>query len=170
MKRCGGECKTTKPISEFYARNGGKGYRSVCKDCHKKSSRKWLQDNPDREKQHQRKYIESHRDAVNKLSRNWKANNPERAKEISSTSNAKRRSLMKDAPLPSGFWKTLLEFYGDQCMATNCSKSTDLELDHVVALAKGGTHSMDNFQILCRSCNAKKSTKTIDYRDGKIAG
>ena len=30
------------------------------------------------------------------------------------------------------------------------------ELDHIVALANGGTHTWDNVQCACRSCNARK--------------
>ena len=33
-------------------------------------------------------------------------------------------------------------------------------IDHVIPLSKGGTHTWDNIQLLCRSCNCKKSNKT----------
>lgn len=36
-----------------------------------------------------------------------------------------------------------------------------LELDHVVALRDGGTHSEDNLRPACRSCNAKKNRMPI---------
>ncbi len=39
-----------------------------------------------------------------------------------------------------------------------------LTVDHVVPLVRGGRHSKENVQPLCRSCNAKKFTKDIDYR------
>ena len=32
-------------------------------------------------------------------------------------------------------------------------------LDHIVPLAKGGTHDRSNFQLLCPTCNFKKSAK-----------
>jgi len=33
---------------------------------------------------------------------------------------------------------------------------SDLECDHILPLAKGGSTSMENLQTLCRSCNRKK--------------
>lgn len=36
------------------------------------------------------------------------------------------------------------------------------ELDHIVAIAKGGSHSYANTQCLCRSCNGLKSDRSMD--------
>jgi 5-methylcytosine-specific restriction endonuclease McrA len=35
-------------------------------------------------------------------------------------------------------------------------------LDHIVPLSKGGDHAYHNVQLLCRSCNGKKSDKLIE--------
>lgn len=40
-----------------------------------------------------------------------------------------------------------------------CGISTDLEIDHVVALINGGTNDTQNLQLLCKSCNCKKHDK-----------
>lgn len=40
-----------------------------------------------------------------------------------------------------------------------CSVSRDLVIDHIVALINGGGNDMNNLQLLCRTCNAKKSDK-----------
>lgn len=59
-------------------------------------------------------------------------------------------------------WIDLLYKYGNKCL---CCGRTDipLEQDHVIPL-NPGKHSIDNLQPLCRSCNARKSRKVIDYR------
>jgi len=36
------------------------------------------------------------------------------------------------------------------------------ELDHIVPLARGGTHTFDNVQLLCRQCNNRKSDTLED--------
>lgn len=51
---------------------------------------------------------------------------------------------------------------GANCGA--CFSETDLTLDHVVAIARGGSGDDDNLQVLCRSCNSRKGTRTVDYR------
>ncbi len=40
-----------------------------------------------------------------------------------------------------------------------CDDYKALQVDHIVAVANGGTDDMENLQTLCRSCNASKGTK-----------
>lgn len=44
------------------------------------------------------------------------------------------------------------------------------ELDHVVPLARGGQHSYDNTQCLCRACNGFKSNRTMAELEQVLAG
>ena len=37
-------------------------------------------------------------------------------------------------------------------------------IDHIVALANGGTNDLSNFQLLCDACNLKKSARVVDIR------
>jgi 5-methylcytosine-specific restriction endonuclease McrA len=37
-----------------------------------------------------------------------------------------------------------------------CGSTENLEIDHIIPLAKGGTNELDNLQILCKKCNRKK--------------
>ena len=39
------------------------------------------------------------------------------------------------------------------------------ELDHIIPISKGGTHTLDNVQTLCRQCNQFKSDKMPDDLD-----
>ncbi|WP_371825136.1 HNH endonuclease [Vreelandella aquamarina] len=39
------------------------------------------------------------------------------------------------------------------------TESAAPELDHIRPLSKGGHHSKENTQLLCRSCNLDKSDK-----------
>lgn len=63
-------------------------------------------------------------------------------------------------------WQSLLERFGQRCL--RCGSTDDLTKDHVVPLSKGGAHSIDNLQPLCRSCNSWKHTRGIDFRDHSI--
>jgi hypothetical protein len=47
--------------------------------------------------------------------------------------------------------------YGGRC--AECGASQYLEFDPIVPVAKGGSNSDQNVQLLCRSCNLKKSDR-----------
>lgn len=49
------------------------------------------------------------------------------------------------------------------CNACGCNlKETGHHVDHVVPISKGGTNWPSNLQLLCRSCNVRKSNKSFD--------
>lgn len=60
----------------------------------------------------------------------------------------------------------IIKTLGSYCF--NCFSTTSLEIDHIVPLSNGGSEEIDNLQILCKSCNCRKGTKTIDYRIDNI--
>lgn len=65
-------------------------------------------------------------------------------------------------------WEDLLLSSGKKCMA--CKKTSDqvaLTADHVIPLARGGSNTIDNIQVLCLDCNCKKHVKTIDFRNNQ---
>lgn len=46
---------------------------------------------------------------------------------------------------------------GGRCI--QCGATQYLEFDHIIPLARGGAHSVNNIQLLCRECNGKKSSR-----------
>lgn len=78
-----------------------------------------------------------------------------------------RRARLKNVACDPTVCKTELHIRsGGRCNA--CGVMTDLDgpdsptkahLDHIIPLAHTGTHTWDNVQILCRSCNLSKSDK-----------
>lgn len=53
----------------------------------------------------------------------------------------------------------LIERDGYVCAHQSCNVTTDLTVDHIVALSKGGTDELGNLRLLCRSHNSGKGDK-----------
>lgn len=58
-------------------------------------------------------------------------------------------------------WRAMVAQVG-RCLC--CGATTNLCADHVFPVTAGGANVWGNIQVLCRSCNAKKGTRFIDYR------
>jgi HNH endonuclease len=58
----------------------------------------------------------------------------------------------------------------EYCGYPEAASSTPLEVDHIVPEAKGGSTTLDNLALCCRSCNLHKHVKTeaIDPVTGEI--
>lgn len=62
--------------------------------------------------------------------------------------------------------------YGEQ--SADCAgcgthfRKRNLEVDHIIAVAKGGTDHIDNLQMLCSSCNRIKGDHGMEYLRTKL--
>lgn len=59
-------------------------------------------------------------------------------------------------------WQALCAQYKGRCAA--CKQKRPLTKDHIVPVYFGGSDDISNLQPLCKYCNSKKGTRTIDYR------
>jgi 5-methylcytosine-specific restriction endonuclease McrA len=173
---------------------GKYGVRSICKACAAKyrkdnydpayyrewdkknpnkvktKAKKWRAKNPDYRKNH----YEKNKEKVLEQSREWYRENktrkletskawktPDKASVIYHTRRAKLKG--NGASLAISEWQEILRKYGNKCLCCG-RKDVKLTMDHVVPISLGGTHTADNVQPLCQSCNSAKGTKVIDYR------
>lgn len=60
----------------------------------------------------------------------------------------------------------IFKLYGKVCLC--CGSNENITLDHVVPIVNDGDYTLSNLQPLCKSCNSKKGSKTIDYRTDGI--
>lgn len=86
--------------------------------------------------------------------RQYRKNNPEKVKEFTL-----RRKSRKFGRLPKGTISRLGAAQRWKCVVCKCDISSAYHVDHITPLAKGGKHEPTNIQLLCPTCNVKKSDK-----------
>jgi hypothetical protein len=67
-------------------------------------------------------------------------------------------AMSSDLPtrhIPRDVRQRVWQKYAGRC--ADCSATDYLEFDHIIPVAKGGSNSDSNVQLLCRRCNQKKS-------------
>jgi 5-methylcytosine-specific restriction endonuclease McrA len=50
-------------------------------------------------------------------------------------------------------------FLRDGRICRYCGSDENLQIDHIISRKRGGTHDLENLQVLCRDCNLRKSSK-----------
>ena len=148
---------------------------------------RWIENNPERRKEHYRKrywknkhsisirtraYYFANRDAI--CERERKRNSTPEAKEKRrqyALNNLDRRLLnerrRRARKFNSGGDHTLEDinklfvWQRGKCAGANCKKSIKKEyhVDHVVPIARGGSNDKYNLQLLCPTCNMRKSAR-----------
>lgn len=136
------ECSVKKPITDFHvAKYGRRGRRLVCGPC---SYEQWLT------RYHGNKdyYDEEYR-----------------------AYRHERRAQKRGAEYDRGITRAKLrEAHGDFCLYCNIlmdfeelgrkQSPTRATIEHMVPLARGGTHTWENMALACRVCNCTKNSKT----------
>lgn len=103
---------------------------------------------------------EANRERYRELINEWRRNNYDPAANAAACS-ARRAKLAERGAFSKEEWLDLCEKYDYKCI--NCG-APEQHADHVVPLSQGGVNTIDNIQPLCRPCNSRKGTNTIDYR------
>lgn len=92
----------------------------------------------------------------------WVANNPEKAAAAYRAKRARKKNAAGSHTIED--IASIRDMQKDKC-AICCTKLKGMgQIDHIMPLAKGGSDSRSNLQLLCSSCNAKKwAHDPIDY-------
>jgi 5-methylcytosine-specific restriction endonuclease McrA len=178
------DCDELKPHDDYMPSRIRKNC-PVCRTCWVARGTAYKRANPDRARQHVAatrsrhgaKYLERqrakyHADVEANRSRR-RARDPEidrRYREGHRDDIAAAARLRRDrqhgvtGALSDGDWRLLCELFDNRCLACG-RKDVPLERDHVIPVTQGGSLELWNVQPLCRSCNASKGARHIDYRE-----
>lgn len=183
MKLICSKCTAEKDESLFYKnKRYASGYMTWCKECHyayyhknpenrkklQEAIKKWSAKNEEHLKQYAKEYhqenIEHAHERNNRTSRNRWATDPEYRKKKNFQKiphNIRRRKIESKGNLTIETWNEICNSFGSICL---CCGAPDITVDHIVPVSRGGTHTADNVQPLCFSCNSSKNILAIDYR------
>lgn len=146
---------------EFF-KNKAKVQAIKHKDRISKYQKEYRESNKERLKEQQHRYYDEHKDKVKFRIRTYSKAHPEKER-VHKENRRARKDFGSYQRITYDEWIEILEKYEYTCLCCGI-KSNKLTQDHVVPLSKGGTHSIDNIQPLCVSCNSRKHTDIIDYR------
>lgn len=91
-----------------------------------------------------------------------KSQTPEYVRRASHLRRAKKQSNGGSYTFQE--WDNLCKKYENRCLS--CGRNdVPLTVDHIVPVSLGGSNDISNLQPLCKSCNCKKRTRIVDYRE-----
>lgn len=179
------KCKVDKPISEFGELASSRdGYKYRCDACVREHldvrvrySKSYRENNSEKVAESSRVYRERNRKKLNAASIRWNRDNIVRRRETQlewHTSNPDKYSEYSNRrrarKLENGVYdvrqKFLRRLYTSPCIL--CGAMDGVTADHIIPIARGGTHSEGNLQPLCKSCNSSKGAKLmVEFRQSR---
>ena len=173
------KCGKEKPLTDYYFRSDNKAYRKDCKDCFKQAKAereskpgvKALRALKERERRAKddgtinakiREYRRT--EHYKNVTKKWAKNNPDKIRNYNRTQRARRKfALQASESATTQEVKAWIDAQSPVCSYCAIELSSDqIQLDHVIPLSRGGSHTIDNFAISCKSCNCSKGNKTLD--------
>ena len=106
-----------------------------------------------------RLWDEAHRRENSARTVAWQKANPERVNLKHRIRRQKKRSAAP-SDVTGAAWLLRAAEFGNRC-AYCASLMRVPEMDHIVPIASGGTHTMDNLVPACRRCNSSKSGRPM---------
>ncbi len=111
-----------------------------------------------------RRYASTHKAEISEAHRIYKqqrkADPDVRAKNAIHSSTRRARKLSLPATFTDDQWKAVKKVYNYRCAYCG-AKPKRLDQEHVIPLAKGGSHTVENIVPSCPICNSRKGTRIL---------
>jgi len=136
--------------------------REITRPVARERGRRDYAENPEKFRARARAWRVENLEKAKARGKAWKQANPEKAR----AQNQKRRALKLGAEghyTPEDIDR-IFQLQKGKCAVCRVSIKKKYQIDHIVALTKGGTHWPRNLQLVCKSCNSSKNNKDpIDH-------
>ena len=151
-------------------------YREANREAIRARNAEYRAANADRIRAYNAAYRADRRELLRERHRLWREANPEAAKAITArwkrankakvnAATHRRRTTLQGCSEhhTAAEWEALLAATGHTCLWCGAN-DVAMTKDHIVPVSKGGSNAVTNLQPLCKSCNSRKHTKTMDLR------
>src|SRR3990167_9332012 len=128
----------------------------------------WQRANPDKVRQRRadgrpkmRAWRQKNAERLRESGDAWRRANPDKVKAYKFISGSRRRA--KELRAAGAFTIKQLharfDYYGNRC--AYCRSDGDLNVDHVIPIARGGTNWPSNLRPACAACNSSKHSSNV---------
>ena len=143
-------------------RRKAKDWRKANPELASARSKAWALANPEKKKAGRQRWYFKDPSRQRELAKRWEENNPERHRASRAARNQMRRARKRGAEgsHTADEVNAILAAQGCKCAYCNADlRKVARHLDHIVALARGGSNDKSNLQWLCAPCNRAKGAK-----------
>jgi 5-methylcytosine-specific restriction endonuclease McrA len=139
-----------------------KAYRKNNLEKVKAAQRRHNKEHPEKSKLRSKKWLSTHREYVKRYRKEYRKKHPEKWK----ANNHNRRALVRASTVNlkkiEAWMASIMAKPSASCYWCGASVSkSNLHFDHIVALSKGGPHSVENLCVSCAPCNLSKHNKDV---------
>lgn len=128
----------------------------------KEANLRWRANNADKVTAYQKAYNEANRDLVRSRVSDWKRRNPDKRREY----EARRYALKRGTRAGRISYEAIRKAAKGLCgiCRFDIRVYDAVEFDHIIPLARGGTHTQGNIQLAHADCNRRKWARTESPR------
>lgn len=135
--------------------NKAKWQKDNAEKIKKMKADKYAKDKPSQRKR-SAEYYEKNSEKIKMRVKVWANKNPDVVKVLSQNRRAREKSSGR---LSKGIEAKLFGLQKGKCACCRKPLGKDYHMDHIVPLARGGTNTDDNIQLLTAKCNMQKNAK-----------
>lgn len=166
-------------------RNNQKAWRVANPDKARESTYKWREKNRERFDANLAKYRKEHQAELSAYRQRQRLLHPEREKKVRAAWVAKNKGRLnadsnlrrirtkgahvENKALIKSFYVAVKSRKTNTCYYCRTRFTGMAEIDHILPLAKGGQHKIENLCVSCQKCNRSKKDKLVSAwkRDGQ---